>query len=103
MGERVHAIIGGFHLTGDYFSPIIERTVGEMKDIAPKVILPSHCTGIRALIKLANALADSFIENSVGTFFGFRILAVTKQHKRLKLNVSLTVVSKATFNSRRTS
>jgi 7,8-dihydropterin-6-yl-methyl-4-(beta-D-ribofuranosyl)aminobenzene 5'-phosphate synthase len=67
--EKVHAIVGGFHLTGDYFAPIIERTVAEMKGISPKIVLPSHCTGIRAIIKLASALPDAFIENSVGTTF----------------------------------
>jgi len=65
----VYAVAGGFHLTGDYFAPVIERTVSELKNVSPKLVLPSHCTGIRALIKIANALPDAFIENSVGTTF----------------------------------
>ena len=70
--EKVYAVVGGFHLTGDYFAPTIERTVAEMKGIAPKIVLPSHCTGIRALIRIANALPNSFVENSVGTTFQFK-------------------------------
>ncbi|HZW57689.1 MAG TPA: MBL fold metallo-hydrolase [Nitrososphaerales archaeon] len=69
--DKVYAVVGGFHLTGDFFAPIIDKTVTEMKSITPKIVLPSHCTGIRALIKLANALPDAFIENSVGTIFQF--------------------------------
>ena len=69
--DRVYAVVGGFHLSGDFFAPIIDKTVTEMKSISPKIVLPSHCTGIRALIKLADALPDAFIENSVGTTFQF--------------------------------
>ncbi len=70
--DQIYAVVGGFHLTGDYFAPIIDRTVTEMSEIGPKVILPSHCTGLRALVKIANVLPNSFIENSVGTTFQFK-------------------------------
>jgi len=69
--DKVHAVVGGFHLSGDFFAPIIDKTVTEIKSISPKIVLPSHCSGIRALIKIANALPDAFVENSVGTTFQF--------------------------------
>jgi 7,8-dihydropterin-6-yl-methyl-4-(beta-D-ribofuranosyl)aminobenzene 5'-phosphate synthase len=69
--DKVFAIAGGFHLTGDYYAPILDRTVQDMGEMAPKLVLPSHCTGMRALIKIANAAPDAFIENSVGTTFVF--------------------------------
>jgi len=69
--DNVLAIIGGFHLTGNFFAPIIDRTVTEIKEIAPKMVIPSHCTGLRALVRIANAFPDAFVENSVGTTYRF--------------------------------
>lgn len=69
--DKVHAVIGGFHLTGNFYAPIIEPTIQDMKQIEPKIIIPSHCTGLRAVVKIANAFPDAFIENSVGSTFQF--------------------------------
>lgn len=65
--EKIHALCGGLHLTGGLFEPIIPQTVEELKKIAPKFIIPSHCTGWRAIHEVARALPDAFIQNSVGT------------------------------------
>jgi 7,8-dihydropterin-6-yl-methyl-4-(beta-D-ribofuranosyl)aminobenzene 5'-phosphate synthase len=65
--KQVHAVIGGFHLTGEYFANRIEPTVCALKEVAPTFIVPGHCTGWRALHKLATQLPDAFIANSVGT------------------------------------
>ena len=46
--ERVHAIIGGFHLSGPLFEPVIAPTVAALREIAPEMIVPAHCTGWRA-------------------------------------------------------
>ena len=42
---ELHAVIGGFHLTGPLFEPIIGDTVGALGQLAPDVIIPAHCTG----------------------------------------------------------
>lgn len=65
--ERVHAVLGGFHLTGRLFEPIIGPTVDGLAVLAPDVVLPAHCTGWRAMHELANRLPDAFIPNSIGT------------------------------------
>jgi 7,8-dihydropterin-6-yl-methyl-4-(beta-D-ribofuranosyl)aminobenzene 5'-phosphate synthase len=65
--ERVHAVIGGFHLTGGLFEPIIPDTVAALGDLAPDVVVPAHCTGWRAMHELANRLPEAFIPNSIGT------------------------------------
>ncbi len=62
-------LFGGFHLTGPAFEPIIEPTVDALRDLAPDVIVPAHCTGWRAQHRLAAALPDAFIPNAVGTTF----------------------------------
>jgi 7,8-dihydropterin-6-yl-methyl-4-(beta-D-ribofuranosyl)aminobenzene 5'-phosphate synthase len=65
--ERVFAVLGGFHLTGGLFEPIIEPTVDKLAALAPDIVLPAHCTGWRAMHQLATRLPDAFIPNSIGT------------------------------------
>jgi 7,8-dihydropterin-6-yl-methyl-4-(beta-D-ribofuranosyl)aminobenzene 5'-phosphate synthase len=65
--ERVYAVIGGFHLSGPFFEPIIPATCEALAELAPEVIVPAHCTGWRATHALAATFPDAFIQNSVGT------------------------------------
>lgn len=65
--NEIHAVFGGFHLTGPAFEPIIEETVAELKKISPKIIVPMHCTGWKAIKQLAEAFPEAFILNSVGS------------------------------------
>lgn len=67
--DRVHAVIGGFHLGGPLFEPVIPATVAALTDLAPDVVVPAHCTGWRAQQSLASAMPDAFVPNSVGTRF----------------------------------
>jgi 7,8-dihydropterin-6-yl-methyl-4-(beta-D-ribofuranosyl)aminobenzene 5'-phosphate synthase len=67
-GERkVYFVIGGFHLTGKIFEPVIERTIAEMKRLAPEMLAPCHCTGWKAMNRFAAVMPDQFVLNSVGT------------------------------------
>ena len=65
--DRVYAVIGGFHLNGPLFEPIIPNTCKTLMELAPEVLVPAHCTGWRATHALAAALPEAFIQNSVGT------------------------------------
>lgn len=69
--DRLHALIGGFHLTGPAFEPVIEPTVTALTAMAPDAVVPAHCTGWRAQHRLGAALPDAFIPNAVGTTFTF--------------------------------
>jgi 7,8-dihydropterin-6-yl-methyl-4-(beta-D-ribofuranosyl)aminobenzene 5'-phosphate synthase len=69
--DRVHAVIGGFHLSGPLFEPIIAPTAEGLAGFAPDHIVPAHCTGWRATHALAARFPDAFIQNSVGTRFEF--------------------------------
>jgi 7,8-dihydropterin-6-yl-methyl-4-(beta-D-ribofuranosyl)aminobenzene 5'-phosphate synthase len=69
--DRLHAMLGGFHLTGAAFEPIIEPTVAAFTDLAPAVLVPAHCTGWKAQHRFAAALPDTFIPNAVGTSYTF--------------------------------
>ena len=67
--DRLHALLGGFHLSGPAFEPIIEPTIAALTDLAPDVVVPAHCTGWKAQHRLSAALPDAFIPNAVGTRF----------------------------------
>lgn len=70
-GERIHAVLGGFHLTGGLFDPLIPRTVAELQRLAPAVVVPGHCTGWKATHAIAAAMPGAFVQNSIGTTFLF--------------------------------
>ena len=65
--RQIHAVIGGFHLTGPIFEPIIQPTVQALKEFNPGVIVPQHCTGWKATHLIAREFPDAFTPNSVGT------------------------------------
>lgn len=67
--ENIYAIIGGFHLTGQIFEPIIDDTIRALKELNPKIIIPMHCTGWKASEQLSQAFPSGFILNSVGSKF----------------------------------
>jgi 7,8-dihydropterin-6-yl-methyl-4-(beta-D-ribofuranosyl)aminobenzene 5'-phosphate synthase len=67
--DRLHAVLGGFHLTGPLFEPIIDATVDALEQLAPDVLVPAHCTGWKATQAIARRLPAAFIQNSVGTTF----------------------------------
>lgn len=68
-GTRLHAVIGGFHLNGPLFEPLIDDTVDALAALAPDVLVPSHCTGWRATHAIARRLPGAYLQNSVGTTF----------------------------------
>ena len=69
--DQVCAVLGGFHLTGPIFEPIIDPVVEEMKKIDPEYIVPMHCTGWEAINRFEQAMPDRFFLNSVGTRYVF--------------------------------
>ncbi|MDM8556810.1 MBL fold metallo-hydrolase [Desulfococcaceae bacterium HSG7] len=68
--NKIHAIMGGFHLPGPDKS-IAEFTIAEMKKIAPDFIIPMHCTGWNAINRFSVEMPEQFILNSVGTTYLF--------------------------------
>lgn len=67
--QQVYTVMGGFHLNGPLFEPVIGPTVDALGAIGPEVVVPAHCTGWKATHALAATLPDAFIPNSVGTTF----------------------------------
>ncbi len=75
--DRLHAVVGGFHLSGPQFEPIIAPTLDALTALAPDHLVPSHCTGWRAVHAIAARFPDAFIQNSVGTRFDFASAAAS--------------------------
>jgi len=65
--ERIAGFVGGLHLTGGLFEPIIGPTVDAFVAAGVARVLPAHCTGWKAVHQLARALPDSFVQPAVGT------------------------------------
>jgi 7,8-dihydropterin-6-yl-methyl-4-(beta-D-ribofuranosyl)aminobenzene 5'-phosphate synthase len=69
---KVHAVLGGFHLTGPIFEPIIGPTIEEMKKIGPDFVMPTHCTGWQAINQFAREMPEQFVLTTVGTTYVFQ-------------------------------
>lgn len=69
--ERVHAIMGGFHLSGLYYSPMVPYVVKELQAINPAFLVPAHCVGVREAFALAAGCPAAFIPNAVGKRYIF--------------------------------
>jgi 7,8-dihydropterin-6-yl-methyl-4-(beta-D-ribofuranosyl)aminobenzene 5'-phosphate synthase len=69
-GEQpLHALLGGFHLNGPLFEPLIPRVLDDLAALHPSVLVPAHCTGWRAQHAMSTRFGPAFIPNSVGTSF----------------------------------
>lgn len=69
--DQVHAVMGGFHLSGPLFETIIDRTTAEIKKLAPRYIIPVHCTGRKAIMTMEKEMPEQFILNMSGTKLTF--------------------------------
>lgn len=69
--DRIYSVVGGMHLSGGLFEPIISRTAEELERLNPKFVVPCHCSGLKAVNEIARKMPQSFIQSSVGTTYIF--------------------------------
>ena len=69
--RTLHAIMGGFHLNGPIFEPIIPGVLDDLGALAPRFVVPAHCTGWKAVHLFARAMPASFVQPAVGTVVTF--------------------------------
>lgn len=69
--ERIHAFVGGLHLTGGLFESIIPQTMAELDAFRPDVIVPGHCSGWRATHEIVRLLPDAYVQSNVGSCLHF--------------------------------
>ena len=68
--EKVHAVMGGFHLGGPAGQAAIPPTLEALQEIGPEYIVPCHCTGRTAILAMEREL-PGFILNMAGTKLTF--------------------------------
>jgi 7,8-dihydropterin-6-yl-methyl-4-(beta-D-ribofuranosyl)aminobenzene 5'-phosphate synthase len=69
--DPIAGVIGGLHLTGKLFEPVIAPTLAELGQIRPELIVPGHCTGWRATHEIAREMPQAYVPTSVGTTVRF--------------------------------
>lgn len=69
-GLALHAVMGGFHLSGGN-ERVIQETVDALRAFDLKTIAAAHCTGWRAVSALATAFGDALAPAAVGKTYRF--------------------------------
>lgn len=69
--DKIHTVMGGFHLSGPFFEPIIDRTTQELQKLNPSYVIPTHCTGRKAIMEIEKKMPEQFILNMAGTKLTF--------------------------------
>ncbi len=69
--DKVHAVIGGFHVVPPLGDDYINKTIEEFRQIDPDYLMVGHCTGDRFYDLARAALGDKVIHSAVGTRFLF--------------------------------
>ena len=67
--RSLYAVLGGFHLNGPHFEPLIPRVLDDLAALSPSVVVPAHCTGWRAQHAMGARFGEAFVPNTVGTRF----------------------------------
>jgi 7,8-dihydropterin-6-yl-methyl-4-(beta-D-ribofuranosyl)aminobenzene 5'-phosphate synthase len=65
--SQVHAVMGGFHLGGPLFEPLIPQVCAELERLSPAFLVPAHCTGWAAQRVFAGRFPAAYVPNAVGT------------------------------------
>jgi 7,8-dihydropterin-6-yl-methyl-4-(beta-D-ribofuranosyl)aminobenzene 5'-phosphate synthase len=69
-GAHIHAVIGGFHLVASSRRRI-ENTIDDLKQCNPDIIIPCHCTGEAAMMRLKRAFNDQLSIGRAGDVYLF--------------------------------
>ena len=67
---KVHAVIGGFHLSG-LAGERITQVVDAFRALGVDYLIPQHCTGLEAIIQMGVHLPTELVVSSVGSTFTF--------------------------------
>jgi 7,8-dihydropterin-6-yl-methyl-4-(beta-D-ribofuranosyl)aminobenzene 5'-phosphate synthase len=67
---KIHAVVGGFHLSG-LDAARIDRVVEALRELEVDYLVPQHCTGAEAGVRLAQRLGEALVVSSTGSTFTF--------------------------------
>jgi len=65
--DKIHVVMGGFHLTGPLDDPVLHATVAALKDLGPDHVAPCHCCSREAVMLVEREMPDRFLFNMSGT------------------------------------
>lgn len=69
--QKVHAVMGGFHLVRPRTEDEARRTVAEFVALDPRYIIPMHCTGEVFIAEALRVMPDKVVRTYVGNRFTF--------------------------------
>ena len=69
--DRLHAVIGGFHLPPPLSDDYVRETVAEMKAAGPDWVIPAHCAGERFYDLARVEMPGRIVRAAVGSLFSF--------------------------------
>ncbi len=69
--DKIYAIMGGFHLSGADFDSVVKPTAHALKKLDPDYIIPTHCTGRKAIMYIEKEMPGQFLLNMAGTKLTF--------------------------------
>jgi 7,8-dihydropterin-6-yl-methyl-4-(beta-D-ribofuranosyl)aminobenzene 5'-phosphate synthase len=64
--QKVHAVIGGFHIVPPLDDAYIRQVIAALKEINPDYLIPGHCSGDRFYDLAREAMGDTIIHSAVG-------------------------------------
>ena len=73
--QKVHAIVGGFHLVRPRTDDEARRTAAEMAAMNPSYVIPMHCTGETFIAEAMRLMPNKVIRPYVGTQLTFSATA----------------------------
>ena len=69
--QKVHAVVGGFHLVKPRTEDEARRTVAELAKIDPTYVIPMHCTGEVFIAEALRVMSEKIVRPYVGNRFTF--------------------------------
>ncbi|MBR0798419.1 MBL fold metallo-hydrolase [Bradyrhizobium jicamae] len=70
--QKVHAIVGGFHL-GPAPKDYLTEVVAEIKKLEPDVVVPMHCSGLNFVQEATAQMGDKVLVTTTGSRLSFGI------------------------------
>ena len=68
--EKVHAIVGGFHL-GPAPKDYLAQVVGEIRKLKPDVLIPMHCSGLNFVQEARAQMPENVLVTTTGSRIQF--------------------------------
>ena len=73
--EKLHSLIGGFHLVPPLTDDYVRQTVADLKALSPDYVVPAHCSGERLYDVARAEMPGRVVQANVGSRFSFGTVA----------------------------